>query len=191
MKNIVIIFGLVFIFASALSLSGCGDNAKTEAEKSGEMEDVRARSGPADSPQAKARAKIKAKRAEAMAGREAFSTVRMDYVRRKGLPTEYRALTAPTEGSWRDDLTGRDLYKKNCSSCHGGRANGNGVMGRALTPPASDLIRVMRASEVTDSYLFWATTEGGRALGTAMPSFKDLSKEDRWLIVAALRKGLR
>ena len=219
MKKVAVIFGLVFILASALSLTGCQDKGggeivktaeEVEAEKakahqekwraiiakkeSGEKpspKEAPAQRMPEDSPQAKAEAKRKAEIKKARTGSRGFSTPRLEYARKNGVPAEYGGLTAPTGGSWKDDIIGRDLYKKNCSSCHGSRAKGDSAMGRALTPPASDLIRVMAASEVTDGYLFWAMTEGGRALGTAMPSFKDLSKEDRWRIVAALRKGLK
>lgn len=212
MKKILLIFGIVFIFAAALSLTGCGDKGgedkvvKTAEEI--EADKVKAkvhqekwkaivakkRSGETSSPEARTQTRATDSPAtRASSGSEPVSTVRLEYVRKDGLPGNYAGLSTPLKGSREDMVKGRDLYNRNCAACHGVRGDGESAMGRRLKPPASNLLVVLGLPEATDGYLFWAVSDGGRALRppTAMPSFRQLSEEDRWRIIGALRKGLR
>lgn len=41
----------------------------------------------------------------------------------------------------------------------------------------------------TDGYLYWTIADGGAPLGTAMPPFKSMLKEDQiWKIIIYLRE---
>lgn len=43
-----------------------------------------------------------------------------------------------------------------------------------------------------DAYMFWAISEGGAPMGSAMPAFKDvLSKDERWEILLYVANGFR
>lgn len=176
MKNIFVIFGLVFIFAAALSLTGCGDGGDAGKAAVGtqpqERTEVRGRGEAGNMPP--------------------LPTMRLNYMASNGLPQRYKAVSMPTEIADADGVKGRELYKKNCAACHGAKGDGDSVMGRALKPQASNLLMVSSGiPEATDGYFFWTLTEGGRAMSSAMPSFATLSEEDRWRIINALRKGLK
>ena len=146
---------------------------------------------PKDRPQPTAEAKMKSDREKAASESRRFSTLRLDYLRKDGIPSKYATLSTPLEGSWEDDMKGRGLYKKNCASCHGSRADGESAMTKTLTPPPTNLLMLNGIPEATDAYFFWTISEGGDAVKSAMPSFKELPEEDRWRIVGALRKGLK
>ena len=212
MKNILLVFGIVFIFAAALSLTGCGDKGgqdkdkvmktaeEIKAEKAKAYQDkwkaiaAKKRSGETSSPEARTQARPTGSPAtRASSGSEPVSTVRLEYLRKDGLPGNYAGLSTPLKGSREDMVKGRDLYNRNCAACHGAKGTGESAMGGRLKPPASNLLMVSNLSEVTDGYLFWALSDGGRGLRpmTAMPSFRQLSEEDRWRIIGALRNGLR
>ena len=171
MKNTLVIFGLVFILVSAFSLTGCGDKAKTEAERAEAV-------------------KVEKERKDA-AKKAAFSTVRLEYVRKAGVSSKYAKLSPVLGGVWKVDPKERELYNKKCASCHGAKGDGDSVKGRALDPKASDLMMLLSLPEVSSGYIFWAMTEGGGVVDSAMPSFKYLSEKDRWRIVSALRRGLK
>lgn len=41
-----------------------------------------------------------------------------------------------------------------------------------------------QTSMMTEGYIYWTVSEGGEALGTAMPGFKDaLSEKERWQLI--------
>ena len=210
MKNILVVFGLVFILVAALSLTGCGDKGgedkvgktaeEIKAEKAKAYQDkwkaivAKKRNGETSSPEARTQTRATDRpEAKASSGSETVSTVRLEYVRKDGLPGNYAGLSTPLKGSREDMVKGRDLYNRNCAACHGVRGAGESAMGRRLKPPASNLLVVSGLPEATDGYFFWAVSDGGRALRpmTAMPSFRQLSEEDRWRSICALRNGLR
>lgn len=108
-----------------------------------------------------------------------------------GLPPAYAGLTNPLPATPATMATGRALYDDNCALCHGPAGRGDGEGGKDLKPPPGDLMALTGMPIASDGYLFWTVSEGGEALGTAMPAFKDaLSADDRWAIIAALRAGL-
>ena len=62
-----------------------------------------------------------------------------------------------------------------------------------LDPKPADLIMMtsMPMAMATDSFFWWTIADGGEALETAMPAFKEvLSEDERWKIFRALRAGL-
>jgi mono/diheme cytochrome c family protein len=117
-----------------------------------------------------------------------YTTKRILYVREKGIPEDYRDLSNPLDATKENIEKGRELFSAQCSMCHGEKGLGDKPMGQALNWPASNIIAVIHMPEVTDAYLFWAISEGGAALGTAMFSYKSfLSKEDRWSLILHIR----
>ena len=75
---------------------------------------------------------------------------------------------------------GRHLYAKNCSPCHGGKADGTGPMARALRLPPADFTDPGTIATLVEAYALKRVQEGGIGLpspGTpwdsAMPRWRD------------------
>lgn len=109
-----------------------------------------------------------------------------------GVPVPYRALNNPLPQTIATIDHGADIYARNCSSCHGATGMGDGDAGQGLSPPPANLARLSRMPMIhQDPYLYWTIAEGGSALGTAMPRFKDtLSKDDIWAVISYVQAGL-
>jgi mono/diheme cytochrome c family protein len=119
---------------------------------------------------------------------EQFTTKRILYVREKGIPEDYKDLSNPLDATKENIKKGRELFSTQCSMCHGEKGLGDSLMGKGLNWPASNIAAVIDMPEVTDAYLFWAISEGGAALQTAMFSYKStLSEEDRWRLILYIR----
>jgi mono/diheme cytochrome c family protein len=83
-----------------------------------------------------------------------------------------------------DSSKGRALYEKLCVACHGMEGKGDGPMGKALVPPATDFTSA--ASKKKPVTELQRTIEQGKA-GTAMPAWKgQLSSSDITDVVAYL-----
>jgi len=116
------------------------------------------------------------------------SQVRHRYVMRNGLSPEYAGKTNPLPATAANIKEGKVLYGQYCTACHGDHGNGDGAAGKSLTPPPSDLARVVRMRIASDDYLYWSISEGGSQFNTAMPAMKGSLKEpDIWKIVLYLR----
>lgn len=106
----------------------------------------------------------------------------------RGIPAAYRGLRNPLPADAATIAEGQRLYLNHCSACHGESGAGDGPAAAGLSPPPADLRWVMRRPMASDDYLMWAIGDGGTALGTGMPAFKDaLSETDRWRIIHFLR----
>lgn len=93
----------------------------------------------------------------------------------RGAPASAAADKNPYAGSAAAAANGKKLYAQSCAQCHGNNMQG---MGPA---PALDTasVRNARAGE-----LFWFITTGKLSLG--MPSWSQLSKQQRWQLVTFL-----
>lgn len=79
---------------------------------------------------------------------------------------------------------GRELWIKECASCHGEKGHGDGPGIKDLEVKPSDLTDTHSVAH-SDGELFWKITEGRKP----MPSFAEtFSEEDRWNVVNYLRK---
>lgn len=78
---------------------------------------------------------------------------------------------------------GREVYVKDCASCHGDQGRGDGPGVKDLEVKPGDLSDPHSVAH-TDGDLFWKITEGRKP----MPSFaENYSDEDRWNVINYLR----
>ncbi len=75
---------------------------------------------------------------------------------------------------------GSALYQANCASCHGAAGHGDGPLAKSLNPPPIALSDRERAKERSVFSLQQIISHG--VAGTSMPSFAQLSEDDRWAI---------
>ena len=99
-----------------------------------------------------------------------------------------RGLTDPLPANRPTVAAGAHLYRTHCTACHGPGGAGNGPAAAALSPPPANLTWLMRLPIASDGYLMWTISDGGAALGSAMPAFKPaLSDTERWQLVRYLQ----
>ena len=81
-------------------------------------------------------------------------------------------------------LRGREVYTKECASCHGDQGRGDGPGVKDLEVKPGDLTDKSVTSQ-SDGALFWKIAEGRKP----MPSFaENYSEEDRWNVIDYIRK---
>jgi len=91
-------------------------------------------------------------------------------------PADQKDLVNPQEYNLSNVKKGKELYLKNCKSCHGDPGKNNML---PLVPPPVD-ITSERMQKNTEGELFYKITNGRGA----MPQFKaTISDDDRWRIV--------
>lgn len=79
---------------------------------------------------------------------------------------------------------GAELFKVNCSSCHGSSGHGDGPAAASLTPRPRNLAEFQKTA--SDGYLFWRINVGRP--GTPMVAWKGVLKEEQiWAIITYLR----
>jgi DMSO reductase family type II enzyme heme b subunit len=88
---------------------------------------------------------------------------------------------------------GKQIYLKRCQVCHGDKGDGRGPVAPYLNPRPRDFVtasyrfRTTQSGEPpTDEDLFRVVTRG--VPGTAMPGWTTLSAEDRWRVIAYIKK---
>ena len=91
------------------------------------------------------------------------------------IPSEYAGVSASNQVTEDSIQRGAELYKTNCSSCHGETGLGEGPAAANLDPPASPIAHTSRM--LSDDYLFWRISEGGAGFETSMPAWKDILDE--------------
>ncbi|WP_019530096.1 cytochrome c/FTR1 family iron permease [Dasania marina] len=74
--------------------------------------------------------------------------------------------------------TTQQFFENNCASCHGLTGKGDGILAQQLEPTPTDFTDKERALNRSLLGLYDAISEGIE--GTAMPSFKQLSEQQRW-----------
>ena len=88
---------------------------------------------------------------------------------------------------------GRQLYGKNCSPCHGGKADGGGHIAAALRLPPANFTDPGTIATLVEGYAFQRIMDGGVGLpmagqpwNSAMPVWKNsLSEEEIFKILLA------
>ena len=109
-----------------------------------------------------------------------------------GRPVELSAadsagLTSPVQRSQKTLAEGADLFRINCSMCHGTGGRGDGTVGAKLKEngyaSAPDLLSASTQAK-SDGTLFWTISNGV----VVMPPFKLLlTEEQRWEVINYLR----
>jgi len=93
------------------------------------------------------------------------------------VPDEDRSRTNPFARQAQAAAAGKQLFADNCSKCHGADANGH-----ANRPS----LRSERIRHATDGELAWMLKNGNPYKG--MPPWSSLPEQQRWQIIAYLRK---
>lgn len=78
---------------------------------------------------------------------------------------------------------GREIYRKECASCHGNTGRGDGPKAAELDTKIGDLAST-RTQAQTDGSLFWKITEGRGDMPNTRTTLTD---EQRWMLVHYLR----
>lgn len=91
------------------------------------------------------------------------------------------------------DAVGNAIYMRECAMCHGDQGDGSGLGSHIANPKPRDFtLSVFKFRSTpsgqppTDSDLFKIITNG--VAGTAMPSFRELSENERWALVAVVKQ---
>lgn len=117
---------------------------------------------------------------------------RKQHVILHGVPTPYATARDP----WRDTAAklqrGRQIFDRDCASCHGWSGQGTGPDAFALIPAPADLEWLAGTPRnKADPYINWSIAEGGARFESEMPAFKQtLSRRDIWSVTAYLRAGM-
>lgn len=98
-------------------------------------------------------------------------------------PAEADKVINPLKGIADATKSGKKLYVKYCTICHGAKGKGDGVAGAALTPKPADFSKDKFHNQ-TDGAIHWKLTEGR----SPMASYKTiLNEEQRWQLVNYMR----
>ena len=112
-----------------------------------------------------------------MMGGESSVTMKLHH---STVPEPYTGAVSPVSPDDQESIArGQEIFRINCTECHGDGGMGDGQTGEQLDPsPAS----IAHSSQmVSDGYLFWRVNEGGTEFETGMPTFKEkLTDEEIW-----------
>ncbi len=77
-----------------------------------------------------------------------------------------------------DISKGKLIYNTNCTSCHGYKGDGDGVLSKNLTPPPTNFTETSTVAVLSPFKVYNTVTFGIE--GTSMPSFKTLNDGEKW-----------
>jgi mono/diheme cytochrome c family protein len=98
-------------------------------------------------------------------------------------------MTNPLAGDSAAAEAGKELFGKNCISCHGETGKGDGTASASLDPRPGNLAEDQKS--LSDGYLFWRIADGGlmEPFISAMPAWKTvLDDEQIWQLVTHIRE---
>jgi high-affinity iron transporter len=76
---------------------------------------------------------------------------------------------------------GAEIYRTQCSACHGALGRGDGAAAQGLVPPPADLTDFRNLSDATPLDFYRRITIG--VAGTTMPAYENrLSQDERWSV---------
>ena len=115
-------------------------------------------------------------------------SIRGRFVMQNGVDPVYASRSNPLQRTAVNVAKGKQLYDKNCALCHGPEGLGNGETGKGLNPPPANIAVNINRHMATDGYIYWTVAEGGVPVGSAMPPFKGVLKEEEiWETILYLR----
>ena len=95
------------------------------------------------------------------------------------IPASYAGMQSPIEADTESIERGKEVYRINCTECHGDGGMGDGQTGEQLNIPPAFIAH--SSQMMSDGYLFWRVNEGGVEVDTGMPAFKEkLAEEEIW-----------
>ena len=117
---------------------------------------------------------------------------RHELVAEWGVPAPYQGMTNPLQRRKAVLDQGQAIYKQYCAVCHGDSGAGNGIAGRGLSPSPGNLVWLSDVPEKQwDEFMYWTIAEGGTALGTSMPPYRQLLKQDEiWAVTAYIQENI-
>ena len=99
------------------------------------------------------------------------------------VPADFAGKTNPLDANADAIALGAKTFKRQCETCHGETAHGDGPASVGLNPRPGNLVDLQKV--VKDDYIFWRISAGKE--GTAMVAWKGVLKEEQiWQIVAFL-----
>lgn len=150
----------------------------------------------------------------ALAHGKKHNPTRYDYVMKNGVPESYLDKENPLAASEENLADGARVYAENCAACHGPKGQGDGPDAKDLKPKPPELASMMtmitnmkdkhkgmhhgamkaaasrEMSMMTEGYVYWTISEGGTALESPMPPFKDaLSEKEIWQVMLYMANG--
>ena len=103
-----------------------------------------------------------------------------------GASTDAAALKNPVPVNDTTLAEGKQLFTKNCVSCHGPLGKGDGKAGATLKPPPADLTDEMWKHGSTDADLFTVIRDGAK--GTGMRGFAGrMTAKELWTTLNYVR----
>jgi cbb3-type cytochrome c oxidase subunit III len=103
-----------------------------------------------------------------------------------GGSAEGKALKNPVPVNDTTLAEGKQLFTKNCVSCHGPLGKGDGKAGATLKPPPADLTDDMWKHGSTDAEIFTVIRDGAK--GTGMRGFASrMTAKELWTVLNYLR----
>lgn len=98
-------------------------------------------------------------------------------------PADAQKKKNPIVSDEKSIAVGKDIFTKNCVSCHGKKGKGDGPKSADLDKSPGDFSKG-DATKESDGALFWKISEGKKP----MPSFKkELTEEQRWSVINYIR----
>jgi mono/diheme cytochrome c family protein len=103
----------------------------------------------------------------------------------RNVPEEAKKIKSPIDATAESIASGKKLFDRQCSVCHGDDGKGNTDMVGSLPKKPADLTR-KEMEAVSDGEIFWLMANGLPQSG--MPSFRTkLSDNEKWQVVAFVR----
>jgi len=101
---------------------------------------------------------------------------------KKEIPEEYRIMertpVMPDEESLEQ---GEQLFRKNCSVCHGEKGDGKGPASASMKTPPANFLDLDHSATYGPGEKFWLIGHGNPKTG--MPAFPQITPLDRWHLV--------
>ena len=95
---------------------------------------------------------------------------------KNSLVEHFRLTTAPK--NWPSITKGKQLYDKNCQSCHGVKGMGDGLLSKGLNPQPTNFHSPDKANGISPFQAYNTIRLGVN--NTAMRAFNELNDEDTW-----------